>query len=112
VIGATMRIKGELSSSEDVVLDGELEGRLDLKSRLTVGPKGKADASITATEVVVSGSIKGNVDASERIILHKGANLVGDVKTSGIVIEDGAYFKGGIDIARGEAAKAAGNSPR
>jgi cytoskeletal protein CcmA (bactofilin family) len=102
-----MRIKGEIYSNEELHLDGQVEGRLETRNRLTIGPKGKADASITAAEVVVSGSIRGNVDAAERIVLHKGANLVGDVKTAGIVIEDGAYFKGGIDIARPETAQAA-----
>jgi cytoskeletal protein CcmA (bactofilin family) len=102
-----MQIKGDIISDEEVQVDGQVEGRLETRNRLTIGPKGKADASITAAEVVVSGSIKGNVDAAERIVLHKGANLVGDVKTAGIVIEDGAYFKGGIDIAKPEAAQAA-----
>jgi cytoskeletal protein CcmA (bactofilin family) len=110
VIGETMRIKGEIYSNEEMHLDGQVEGRLETRNRLTIGPKGKADASITAAEVVVSGSIRGNVDAAERIVLHKGANLVGDVKTAGIVIEDGAYFKGGIDIARPETAQAAAGS--
>ena len=107
IIGESMQIKGDIISDEEVQVDGQVEGRLETRNRLTIGPKGKADASITAAEVVVSGSIKGNVDAAERIVLHKGANLVGDVKTAGIVIEDGAYFKGGIDIAKPEAAQAA-----
>jgi cytoskeletal protein CcmA (bactofilin family) len=107
LIGETMRIKGEIQSNEELRLDGEVEGRLELRNRLTIGPKGKAKASISATEVDISGSVQGNVDATQRIFLRKGANLVGDVKTAGIVIEDGAYFKGGIDIARPEAAAAA-----
>jgi cytoskeletal protein CcmA (bactofilin family) len=107
VIGETMRIKGEVVSNEELRLDGELEGRLDLRNRLVIGPKGKAKANISATEVDISGTVHGNVNASERIFLRKGANLVGDVKTSGIVIEDGAYFKGGIDIAHPDAQAAA-----
>jgi len=101
-----MKIKGEFSSKEEVRVEGEIEGRLDVKNRITIGPKGKADAAISATELIIAGSVKGNVNASERIVLRTGANLVGDVKTSGIVIEDGAYFKGGIDITRPEAAAA------
>src|SRR5262249_46621313 len=93
---------------DELRIDGEVEGKLELKNRLTIGPSGKADCQIKATEVVVAGSVKGNVEASERIILRNGANLVGDVKTAGIVIEDGAYFKGGIDIMRPEPAKAKG----
>ena len=103
VIGETMRIKGDVFSGDELQLNGSVEGRLELQNRLTIGPKGKVDANIKATEVVVSGAIKGNVEALSRIVLRNGANLVGDVKTAGIVIEDGAYFKGGIDITRNEA---------
>jgi cytoskeletal protein CcmA (bactofilin family) len=100
VIGETMRLQGTLSSREEIVVNGEIEGQVDLDNRLTIGAKGKVNANVRAKEVIVAGSIKGNVDASERITLRAGANLVGDVKTAGIVIEDGAYFKGGIDINR------------
>jgi len=107
-----MRIKGEVISNEELRLDGELEGRLELQNRLVIGPKGKAKANISATEVDISGTVHGNVNASERIFLRKGANLVGDVKTSGIVIEDGAYFKGGIDIAHPDTQAAAATASR
>jgi cytoskeletal protein CcmA (bactofilin family) len=100
ILGETIRIQGQVSSREEIVLNGELSGQLELDQRLTVGPKGKVEANIKAKEVIIGGSIKGNVDAAERIPLRAGANLVGDVKTAGIVIEDGAYFKGGIDITR------------
>ena len=100
VIGESMRIKGEVKSKEELHLNGELDGSLEVSERLTIGPKGKAKANIKAREIDVAGSVQGNVDAKDRITLRKGANLVGDVKTAGIVIEDGAYFKGGIDIAR------------
>jgi cytoskeletal protein CcmA (bactofilin family) len=101
VIGETMRIKGAMTSREDVILNGELEGQLDMENRLTIGAKGKvAAASIKVRDAEIAGSVQGNIEASERIVLRQGANLVGDVRTAGIVIEDGAYFKGGIDIAR------------
>ena len=100
LIGETMKIKGEITSRETLQLNGELEGQVNLDGRLTVSPKGKASANIKAKEVDVAGAVQGNIDASERIILRKGANLVGDVRTAGIVIEDGAYFKGGVDIAK------------
>jgi cytoskeletal protein CcmA (bactofilin family) len=100
LIGDTMKIKGEITSRESLQLNGELEGQVQLDSRLTIGPKGKASANIKAKEVDIAGSVQGNIDASERIMLRKGANLVGDVRTAGIVIEDGAYFKGGVDIAK------------
>jgi cytoskeletal protein CcmA (bactofilin family) len=106
-IGESMRIKGSIFSREALNLNGELEGSLELENSLTIGPNGKVRADIKATEIVVSGNVKGNMEAIERIVLRKGAHLVGDVKTAGIVIEDGAFFKGGIDIAQPKAAAAA-----
>jgi len=102
-----MKIIGEVSSDEDLQLDGDLEGKLTLKSRLTIGPTSTVKANIKAKEVVVAGTVHGNVEAENRITLRTGANLVGDIKTAGIVIEDGAYFKGGIDISKPEPSKAA-----
>lgn len=100
VIGESLRIQGTLTSNEEIVVNGELNGQLQMNHRLTIGAKGKVEAGVHAKEVIIAGSVKGNVDATERITLRAGANLVGDVKTAGIVIEDGAYFKGGIDITR------------
>jgi cytoskeletal protein CcmA (bactofilin family) len=100
IIGETMRIQGTLSSDEEIVMNGEMEGEMDLAHRLTIGTNGKVNANVKVKDVIIAGSLKGNVDASERVTLRAGANLVGDVKTAGIVIEDGAYFKGGIDIIR------------
>lgn len=99
-VGSTMRIKGDIFSKEEIVVDGEVTGNIEAKDRLTIGASAKVDAAIKAAEVVVAGTVKGNVEATQRIVLRKGANLVGDVKTAGIVIEDGAFFRGGIDIAR------------
>jgi len=110
VFGKSMKIVGEVSSDEELQLDGELEGKLTLKNRLTLGPGSNVKANIKASEVVVFGTVHGNVEAEERITLRTGANLVGDIKTVGIVIEDGAYFKGGIDISRPENGKAAPKS--
>jgi len=101
-----MRVVGEISSDEELYIDGELEGSLELRNRLTIGPTGKVKANIKAQEVVVFGAVRGNVEAENRISLRAGATIVGDIKTAGIVIEDGAYFKGGIDISRTEPAKA------
>ncbi len=100
VFGKSMKIVGEVFSEEDLYVDGELEGKLELRHRVTIGPNGNAHANIHAKEVVVFGTVRGNVEAEERISLRAGASIVGDIKTAGIVIEDGAYFKGGIDISR------------
>ena len=97
-----MKIVGEVTSDEELYLDGDLEGKLNLRNRLTVGPNGKINANIKAQDIVVFGTIRGNIESESRISLRAGASIVGDIKTAGIVIEDGAYFKGGIDIARVE----------
>jgi cytoskeletal protein CcmA (bactofilin family) len=104
-IGKTMRLRGDIRSDEELYLDGELEGTIEVRNRLTIGPNGKVKANVKANEVIVRGSIQGNVEAIDRISIMNGASIVGDVKTAGIVIEDGAYFKGGIDILRPESKK-------
>ena len=104
-LGKTIRVEGQLYSEEELYLDGEVEGSVEVRAVLTIGPNGKVKATVKAKELVVSGSIQGGVEAGERISIMKGASIVGDVKTAGIVIEDGAYFKGGIDIVRPEAPK-------
>lgn len=95
-----MVIKGEILSREELYVDGEVEGTVESQSKLTIGPQGKVKANVKAREVVVQGTIRGNVHAIERLTLRKEANLVGDIRTAGIVIDDGAYFKGSIDIVK------------
>jgi cytoskeletal protein CcmA (bactofilin family) len=102
LLGKATRIVGEVSSEEDLIIDGELEGTLQLGKHLTLGPGSKVTADIKAREVDVFGTLRGNVEAKDRIAIHAGASIVGDIKTAGIVIDDGAYFKGGIDICRNE----------
>ena len=111
VLGKTMKLVADLVSEEELYVDGEFEGSLELRNRLTIGPNGKVQANIKALEVVVFGRVRGNVETEQRISLRAGASFVGDIKTAGIVIEDGAYFKGGIDISRTEPAKASANPP-
>jgi cytoskeletal protein CcmA (bactofilin family) len=109
VIGKSVMIKGQIFSREDLTIDGEIDGSVELhEHRLTVGPNGKLQAGVKAREVVVLGTIHGNVEASDKIDIRKDAKLVGDIKTARIVIEDGAYFKGSIDIVRPEAARTPG----
>jgi len=108
VIGKSVMIKGQIFSREDLTIDGEIDGSVELQEhRLTVGPHGKVQAGVKAREIVVLGTIHGNVEASDKIDIRKDARLVGDIKTARIVIEDGAYFKGSIDIAKPEISKAA-----
>jgi cytoskeletal protein CcmA (bactofilin family) len=114
IIGKSVMIKGQIFSREDLTIDGEIDGSVELhEHRLTVGPNGKLQAGVKAREVVVLGTIHGNVEASDKIDIRKDAKLVGDIKTARIVIEDGAYFKGSIDIARPEITKpAAASQPK
>jgi cytoskeletal protein CcmA (bactofilin family) len=105
-IGKSVTIKGQIFSREDLVVDGEIEGAIELNDhRLTVGPNGRVRAGIKAREIVVLGTIEGNVEAMDKIDIRKDAKLIGDIKTARIIIEDGAYFKGSIDIVRTEQPK-------
>src|SRR5215475_6814175 len=98
-IGKSVQIRGELTGSEDLYLDGEIEGSIDLRDHtLIIGPNGKIKAGITARDLVVHGRVEGKVSASGRVELRKSCTLIGDVSTQRIVIEDGAFFKGAIDI--------------
>jgi cytoskeletal protein CcmA (bactofilin family) len=108
VIGKTVLIKGQVMSREDLTIDGEVEGSVELQeNRLTVGPHGKLQAGVKAREVIVLGTVHGNVETSDKIEIRKDARVVGDLKTARVVIEDGAYFKGSIDIIKPELAKPA-----
>ena len=107
-IGKSVVVKGQIISREDLFVDGELEGTVEAQEhRLTVGPNGKLKANVKAREVVVLGSVHGNIDAIDRIDIRRDAQLVGDIRTARIMIEDGAYFKGSVDITRGETGKPA-----
>ncbi len=100
-IGKAVKIVGQIYSKEELFVDGDLEGTLEaLEHRLTIGPNGTVHATVKAREVVVLGSIQGNVEAADKIEIRKDAKLVGDIRTARIVIEDGAYFKGSIDIVK------------
>lgn len=98
-IGKSVQIRGELTGSEDLYLDGEIEGNIDLRDHsLIIGPNGRIKAGITARDLVVHGKVEGNVTATGRVELRKSCTLIGDLSTQRIVIEDGAFFKGAIDI--------------
>src|SRR6202522_1228189 len=107
-IGKAVKVVGQIYSREDLYVDGEVEGTVEaLEHKLTIGPNGVVRAGIKAREVVALGNIQGNVEAHEKIEIRKDAKLVGDIRTARIIIEDGAYFKGSIDIVKPEPAKAA-----
>jgi cytoskeletal protein CcmA (bactofilin family) len=105
-IGKAVKIDGQIYSKEDLYVDGDVEGTIELQEhRLTIGPNGKVHSNIKAREVVILGNVQGNVEASDKLEVRKDARMVGDIKTARIVIEDGAYFKGSIDTVKPEPAK-------
>jgi len=102
-IGKSVVIKGELSGSEDLFLDGEVEGNIDLhNNNLVIGPNGQVRANVFAKDVVIHGKVEGTVTGVNRVELKKSSMLNGDINTHRIVIEDGAFFKGAIDIRKPE----------
>ncbi len=116
-IGKSLVIKGEVSGSESLYIDGRVEGSINLAgNRVTVGRNGVVSANINAREIVVLGKVRGNLTASDRVDIRSDGSLTGDVVAARISIEDGAYFKGGIDIrkagqkANGEEVKAASST--
>jgi cytoskeletal protein CcmA (bactofilin family) len=108
-IGKSLVVKGELSGSESLYVDGKVEGAINLPgNRVTVGRNGQVAANIMAREIVVLGKVRGNCQASDRVDIRSEGSLTGDVVAARISIEDGAFFKGGIDIRKpGTEAKAA-----
>ena len=105
-IGKSVLVKGELSGSEDLYLEGEVEGTIELRGHaLTVGQNGRVHAHTQARDVIVHGKVEGNINA-ERVELRKSAIVTGDIVTKRVVVEDGAFFKGSIDIRRDEKAEA------
>jgi cytoskeletal protein CcmA (bactofilin family) len=101
-IGKSLVIKGEVTGSESLYIDGRVEGSINLSgNRVTVGRNGVVAANINAREIVVLGKVRGNLTASDRVDIRSDGSLTGDVIAARISIEDGAYFKGGIDIRKG-----------
>lgn len=98
-IGKSLVIKGEVTGSESLYIDGRVEGSINLAgNRVTVGRNGVVAANISAREIVVLGKVRGNLAATDRVDIRNEGSLTGDVIAQRISIEDGAYFKGGIDI--------------
>ena len=106
-IGKSLVVKGEVSGSESLYIDGKVEGAINLPgNRVTIGRNGQVAANISAREVVVLGKVRGNCQASDRVDIRSEGSLTGDVIAARISIEDGAFFKGGIDIRK------PGNEPK
>jgi cytoskeletal protein CcmA (bactofilin family) len=100
-IGRSLTVRGDVSGGEDLTILGQFEGTVNLQGHcLTIGPEGKVKAEIQAARVVIHGSVHGNISVRERVEIYKSGHVVGDLVAPGISIEDGAYFKGKIEILR------------
>jgi cytoskeletal protein CcmA (bactofilin family) len=102
-IGKAVKIVGQIFTKEDLYVDGDVEGTIESQeNKVTIGPNGRVQASIRARDVIILGQVQGNVETSDKVDIRKDAKLVGDIITSRISIEDGALFKGSIDIKKSE----------
>lgn len=112
MIGKSLKIRGSITGTQDLYVDGEVEGTIQLdQNSLTIGPNGNVDAEITAKDIIIEGKVTGNVKAGNRIDIRKTGSLQGDLSTARIVIEDGAVFRGSIDIVKPEPASKPAAAP-
>lgn len=107
-IGKSVVIKGELSGSEDLTIEGQVDGKIELRQNiLTIGPNGRIKAEIFAKAVIVQGQVSGNISATEKVDIRDAGSVDGDLAAPRIAIADGAHFRGSIDMKRDSGAKAA-----
>jgi cytoskeletal protein CcmA (bactofilin family) len=107
-IGKSVVIKGELSGSEDLTIEGHVEGKIELRENvLTIGPNGKIKAEVFAKAVIVLGEVSGNVTASEKVDIRDNGSVDGDIASPRVAIAEGAHFRGSVDMQRGAAGKPA-----
>jgi cytoskeletal protein CcmA (bactofilin family) len=105
-IGKSVIIKGELNGSEDLTIEGAVEGKIELRQNiLTIGPNGKIKAQVFAKSVVILGEVTGNVTASEKVDIRDNGSVDGDIAAPRVAIAEGAHFRGSIDMQRPGAAK-------
>ncbi|MDE3178880.1 MAG: polymer-forming cytoskeletal protein [Acidobacteriota bacterium] len=112
-VGGSVILRGELTGDEDLTIEGQFDGSINLQGHcLTVGQNGQVKADITARQVSVSGKLNGKINAVEKISIQRTGNVVGDLTSAGVAIEEGAYFKGSIEILRDGERPAASSSSR
>ena len=111
-IGKAVKVIGQIFTKEDLNVDGDVEGTIEsTDNKVTIGTTGRVQASVKAREVVIFGQVQGNVEAADKVDIRREAKLVGDITTARISIEDGALFKGSIDIRKPEPKPAGAASP-
>ena len=112
-IGKSVVIKGELNGSEDLTIEGHVEGKIELKDHvLTIGPNGKIKAQVFAKAVIVLGEVNGNVTASEKVDIRDGGSVDGDIVSPRVAIAEGAHFRGTVDMQRKGGQGASGQQPK
>ena len=105
-IGKSVVIKGELSGSEDLTIEGQVEGKIELRQNvLTIGPNGRIKAQVSAKIVIVQGEVQGNISATERVDIRDNGSVDGDLSSPRVAIADGAHFRGSIDMQKAGGAK-------
>jgi cytoskeletal protein CcmA (bactofilin family) len=110
-IGKTVVIRGELKGSEDLIVDGQLEGTISLsEGRLTIGPTANVAADLSAKDVLIMGRLQGNIVASGRVELRAGSVVEGDVRALRLAVEDNAVFRGKVDLTQGAANPSVGGT--
>jgi cytoskeletal protein CcmA (bactofilin family) len=101
VLGKSVVFKGQIQSREDLIIEGDVEGTIEMaEHRLTIASSGDVRANVIAREIEVLGAIEGKIEAVDKVYIRKGAKFIGDIHSAGIVIEDGGYIKGNIDLSR------------
>jgi cytoskeletal protein CcmA (bactofilin family) len=98
VIGKGIEIKGTLSGAGDLVVEGRVEGQISLKNTLTIEESGEVQADVEVEAIVVNGKMSGNIEATDKVQVSSSARMVGDIKAPRVIIEDGARFKGSIEM--------------
>ena len=100
-IGKNVLVKGQIQSREDLLVEGRVEGTIEmLEHRLTVAPSANLHANVNAREVELRGTIEGQVEAGEKVFIHRGATFIGDLRSAGLIVEDGGIVKGSVDLSR------------
>jgi cytoskeletal protein CcmA (bactofilin family) len=98
VLGPTLEIEGEIEGDEDLVIQGQVQGKIVSRKSLTVDDSGNVEAMVTTESMTVAGKLSGNVEASEKVEIRKDGKMIGDIKAPRVIIADGAKFKGNIEM--------------
>jgi cytoskeletal protein CcmA (bactofilin family) len=99
VLGKNVVIKGQIRSQQDLTIEGEVEGMIEMmEHRLTIGANGRVRANVKVREIEVFGSLQGKIEAVDKVYIRRSAQLVGDIHSAGLIVEDGAYINGNIEL--------------